>query len=90
MSTMKIKLIVDKSDAVIVIRNVPKSNQYKHVLEFIREKINIKDATLKYIDEENDQVQILSNEDITDAIETAQQRKESCKIYVTPVAIIST
>eukprot|EP01084_Bolivina_argentea_P125977 223130_1 len=49
-----------------------------------------KNMTLQYIDEENDQVQILSNEDITDAIETAQQRKESCKIYVTPVAIIST
>eukprot|EP01084_Bolivina_argentea_P234979 395540_1 len=75
MSTMKIKLIVDKSDTVIVIRNVPQSNQYKHVLQFIRDKINIKAATLKYIDEENDQVQILSNEDITDAIETKKRSK---------------
>eukprot|EP01084_Bolivina_argentea_P122031 216267_1 len=90
MSTMKIKLIVDKSDTVIVMHNVPKSNAYKHVLQFIRDKMNIKAETLKYVDQENDKVQILSDDDIRDAIETAQQRNELCKIYVKPVAIIST
>eukprot|EP01084_Bolivina_argentea_P122032 216269_1 len=90
MSTMKIKLIVDKSNTVIVMRNIPKSNEYKHVLQFIRDKMDIKADTLKYVDDENYRVQILCDDDIRDAIETAQQRKEHCKIYVKPVAIIST